>query len=162
MISVSHHWNRTDRSQSATSSQTSMPVSRHSATATTYVGPPGNPFSCKRCEGIDCIWYSRRESRCRSFAANREDSKSKSKINRAKQESESESCQVSQPHNTNRANPSAIPVGPDRRQVIWPENQIIRKRTSPCALPPVRARSDHVVLQSRYGAASNSHSHLPQ
>ena len=47
----------------------------------------------------------------------------------------SKSCEVSQPYNTNCENPSAIPIGPSRRQVIWPENQLIRKRTNPCALP---------------------------
>ena len=43
------------------------------------------------------------------------------------------------------ANPSLFRIRPDLRQVIWPENQIISEKTSPCALLPTRARGDQVV-----------------
>jgi len=37
----------------------------------------------------------------------------------------------------------------------------MRHKTSPCALPPTRARSHQVVLEKRHGAAANPRPHLP-
>jgi len=63
-------------------------------------------------------------------------------------------CRISQPHNTGRANRSAIPTGPGRRQARWPENRPIRQRTRPCGSPPTGTLGDQVV-GSRSMAAFN-------
>jgi len=47
------------------------------------------------------------------------------------------------------ANRSLVRIRPDLRQVIWPENQIISEKTSPCALLPTRARGDQVEVPGK-------------
>ena len=41
-------------------------------------------------------------------------------------------------------------------------DRLIRQKTRPCGVPPIRARGDQVVLQRWYGTSSNPHSYLPQ
>jgi len=70
------------------------------------------------------------------------------------------SCRVSQPHNTNRA--THLPARSDRTgdRIIWPQNQLICQKTSPCGEIPTGACGDQVVLQSRYGTSSCPQSDL--
>ena len=49
------------------------------------------------------------------------------------------------------ANRSLFRIRPDLRHVIWPENQIISEKTSPCALLPTRARGDQVEVPGKGG-----------